>query len=82
VWSDTLPTIGINDTFRVNDSFLSTFCWKVTAKDNYKTVVYSTPEFSILDTGCAPCDGSLPTPTPTPIPYDGGGGSGGGSGGY
>ena len=22
VWSDTLPTIGINDTFRVNDSFL------------------------------------------------------------
>ena len=78
VWSDTLPTIGINDTFRVNDSFLNTFCWKVTAKDNYKTVVYSTPVFTILDTGCSPCDGSAaPTPTPTPT---GDGGSGGGSG--
>jgi hypothetical protein len=78
VWSNTLPTIGINDTFRVNDSFLSTFCWKVTAKDNYKTAVPQlTPEFSILDTGCAPCDGSLPS---TPTPTDGGGGSGGGGG--
>jgi hypothetical protein len=82
VWSDTLPTIGINDTFRVNDSFLSIFCWKVTAKDNYKTVVPQfTPEYSILDTGCSPCDGSLPS-TPTPTEGDGGGGSGGGSGGY
>ena len=81
VWSNTLPTIGINDTFRVNDSFLNTFCWKVTAKDNYKTVVYGFPEYSILDTGCAPCDGSTPTPTPTPTEGDGGG-SGGGSGGY
>jgi hypothetical protein len=79
VWSDTLPTIGINDTFRVNDSFLNTFCWKVTAKDNYKSVVYSTPVFTILDTGCAPCDGSAP-PTPTPTPTDGG--DSGGSGGY
>jgi hypothetical protein len=78
VWSDTLPTIGINDTFRVNDSFLNTFCWKVTAKDIYKTVVYSTPVFTILDTGCAPCDGSAP-PTPTPTPIDGGD-TGGGSG--
>jgi hypothetical protein len=81
VWSDTLPTIGINGTFRVNDSFLSTFCWKVTAKDNYKSVVYSTPEYSILDTGCSPCDGSTPSPTATPVPGDDGG-SGGGSGGY
>jgi hypothetical protein len=80
VWSDTLPTIGINDTFRVNDSFLNTFCWKVTAKDNYKTVVYGYPEYSILDTGCSPCDGTPPT-TPEPTPTDGGG-SGGGSGGY
>jgi hypothetical protein len=78
VWSDTLPTIGINGTFRVNDSFLNTFCWKVTAKDIYKTVVSSTPVFTILDTGCSPCDGSAPTPTPTPIPD--GGGSGGSSG--
>jgi hypothetical protein len=78
VWSDTLPTIGINDTFRVNDSFLNTFCWKVTAKDIYKTVVYSTPVFTILDTGCSPCDGSAP-PTPTSTPTDGGG-SGGGPG--
>ena len=81
VWSDTLPSIGINDTFRVNDSFLSIFCWKVTAKDNYKTVVPQlTPEWGILDTGCSPCDGSLPS-TPTPTSIDGGG-SGGGSGGY
>jgi hypothetical protein len=79
VWSDTLPSININDTFRVNDSFLSTFCWKVTAKDNYKTVVPQfTPEYTILDTGCAPCDGSAP-PTPTPTPIDGGD-TGGGSG--
>jgi hypothetical protein len=78
VWSDTLPSIGINDTFRVNDSFLSTYCWKVTAKDNYKSVVYSTPEWGILDTGCTPCDGS-PPPTPTPTPVDGGD-TGGGSG--
>ena len=77
VWSDTLPTIGINDTFRVNDSFLNTFCWKVTAKDNYKTVVYGYPEYSILDTGCSPCDGSAPI-TPTPIPTDGGGSGGSG----
>jgi hypothetical protein len=82
VWSDTLPTIGINGTFRVNDSFLSTFCWKVTAKDNYKSVVYSTPEYGILNTGCSPCDGSTPSPTATPDSGDGGGGSGGGSGGY
>jgi hypothetical protein len=81
VWSDTLPTIGINGTFRVNDSFLSTFCWKVTAKDNYKSVVYSTPEYGILNTGCSPCDGSTPSPTATPDSGDGGG-SGGGSGGY
>ena len=53
VWSDTLPSIGINDTFRVNDSFLSSFCWKVTAKDNYKSVVYGYPPQSILDTGCS-----------------------------
>jgi hypothetical protein len=79
VWSDTLPSININDTFRINDSFLSTFCWKVTSKDNYKTVVPQfTPVYTILDTGCAPCDGSAP-PTPTPTPIDGGG-SGGGSG--
>ena len=53
VWSDTLPSIGINDTFRVDDSFLSSFCWKVTAKDNYKSVVYGYPPYSILDTGCS-----------------------------
>lgn len=53
VWSDTLPSIGINDTFRVNDSSLSTYCWKVTAKDNYKSVVYGYPPYSILDTGCS-----------------------------
>ncbi len=83
VWSDTLPIIGINDTFRVNDSFLNTFCWKVTAKDNYKTVVYGYPEYSILDTGCSPCDGTPPTtPAPTPTDSGGSGGSGGSSGGY
>ena len=80
-WSPTLPTIGINDTFRVDDSFLNTFCWKVTAKDNYKSFVYGYPAYGILDTGCTPCDGSAPQPTATPIP-DTGGGSGGGSGGY
>lgn len=53
VWSDTLPSIGINDTFRVDDSFLSSFCWKVTAKDNYKSVVYGYPPYGILDTGCS-----------------------------
>ncbi len=83
VWSDTLPTIGVNDTFRVDDSFLNTFCWKVTAKDNYKSFVYGYPAYSILDTGCSPCDGSAPQPTPTPTPTDGGSGdSGGTSGGY
>ena len=83
VWSDTLPTIGINDTFRVNDSFLNTFCWKVIAKDNYKTVVYGYPEYGILDTGCSPCDGTPPTtPAPTPTDSGGSGGSGGSSGGY
>jgi hypothetical protein len=81
VWSSTLPTIGINDTFRVNDPFgiiSTTYCWKVTAKDNYKTAVPQlTPEFGILDTGCSPCDGTPPSPTPTPTD---GGGSGGGPG--
>jgi hypothetical protein len=77
VWSDTLPTIAVNGTFRVNDSFLSSFCWKATAVDNYKTVVYGYPPYSILDTGCSPCDGT-PPPTETPTPIDGGGSGGGG----
>jgi hypothetical protein len=80
VWSNTLPSIGINDTFRVYDPLgviSTTFCWKVTDKDNYKSFVYSIPEFGILDTGCSPCDGSAP---PTPTATVDGGGSGGGSG--
>ena len=58
VWSTTLPTLQIGDTFQNDDTYLSSYCWSVTKVDHFKTVVpYYDLNLGILDTGCD-CNGN------------------------
>jgi hypothetical protein len=56
VWSATLPTIQVGNTFQV-DGILSPYCWIATQVDQYKSVVYNDLGWSIVDTGCD-CNGN------------------------
>jgi hypothetical protein len=52
IWSDTLPTLQVNNTFKIDATGLTTYCWKVTQADQYRSVVYLDLGWSITETGC------------------------------
>jgi hypothetical protein len=56
IWSATLPTIVSGNTFQVDDTFLSSYCWRATQVDTIKTFVYNDLGIGIASTGCD-CNG-------------------------
>lgn len=56
IWSVTQPTLQVNNTFKI-DGILSSYCWKATQVDQYKSVVYNDLGNSIVSTGCD-CNGN------------------------
>ena len=57
VWSATQPTLQVNNTFKIDGSGLTTYCWKATQVDQYTSAVYLDLGFAIVETGCN-CNGN------------------------
>jgi hypothetical protein len=57
VWSDTLPTVAVGNTFKVDYSGLTEYCWRVTLANQFKSSVFNDLGASIVSTyaDCPTC---------------------------
>ena len=57
VWSDTQPTVAVGNTFKVDYSGLTEYCWRVTLANQFKSSVFNDLGTSIVSTyaDCPSC---------------------------